>query len=137
MPANPRVLIVDDEKEFASTLAERLNMRNMEAAAVYCAEDALTLIHTAEHVPDIVLLDLKMPNIDGLQALEAIKQYDPSIEVIILTGHGDKKIVDGISSLVLDYIVKPVDLTELVKKIIDATQKRRKALSGADGGSTT
>jgi len=95
----PRVLIVDDEKEFASTLAERLNLRDMDAMAVYCAEDALALIHTADHVPDVVLLDLKMPNIDGLQALEAIKQYDPSIEVIMLTGHGDNKIIEGISDI--------------------------------------
>ncbi|MDY0349899.1 MAG: response regulator [Desulfobulbaceae bacterium] len=131
---NPRVLIVDDEKEFASTLAERLNMRNMEAVAVYCAEDALALIHTADHVPDVVLLDLKMPNIDGLQALEAIKQYDSSIEVIMLTGHGDRKIIEGISSLILDYIIKPVDLPELIKKIGAATQKRRAALPGAEGG---
>lgn len=131
---NPRVLIVDDEKEFASTLAERLNMRNMEAVAVYCAEDALALIHTADHVPDVVLLDLKMPNIDGLQALEAIKQYDSSIEVIMLTGHGDRKIIEGISSLILDYIIKPVDLPELIKKIGEATQKRRAALPGAEGG---
>jgi len=129
----PRVLIVDDEKEFASTLAERLNMRNMDATAVYRAEDALALIHTADHVPDVVLLDLKMPNIDGLQALEAIKQYDPSIEVIMLTGHGDRKIIEGISNLILDYIIKPVDLPELVKKIGEATQKRHATLSGADG----
>jgi DNA-binding NtrC family response regulator len=134
---NPRVLIVDDEKEFASTLAERLNMRDMEATAVYCAEDALALIHTADHVPDVVLLDLKMPNIDGLQALEAIKQYDPSIEVIMLTGHGDRRIIDGISNMILDYIIKPVDLPELITKINEATQKRRAAMPGAEGGRTT
>lgn len=134
---NPRVLIVDDEKEFASTLAERLNMRDMEATAVYCAEDALALIHTADHVPDVVLLDLKMPNIDGLQALEAIKQYDPSIEVIMLTGHGDRRIIDGISNMILDYIIKPVELPELITKINEATQKRRAAMPGAEGGRTT
>ncbi|HBI15246.1 MAG TPA: two-component system response regulator [Desulfobulbaceae bacterium] len=132
--ADPWVLIVDDEKEFASTLAERLNLRNMEAVAVYCAEDALSLIHTVDHVPDVVLLDLKMPNIDGLQALEAIKQYDPSIEVIMLTGHGDKNIVEGISNMILAYIIKPVDLKELIKKINGAIEKRRAALSGADQG---
>jgi DNA-binding NtrC family response regulator len=135
---NPRILIVDDEKEFASTLAERLNMRNMEATAVYCAEDALALIHTADHVPDVVLLDLKMPNIDGLQTLEAIKQYDPSIEVIMLTGLGDKKIIEGISNMILDYIIKPVDLPDLILKINEATQKRRAVLPGAEeGGRTT
>lgn len=131
----PRVLIVDDEKEFASTLAERLNLRDMDAMAVYCAEDALALIHTADHVPDVVLLDLKMPNIDGLQALEAIKQHDPSIEVIMLTGHGDNKIIEGISDMILAYMIKPVDLKELVKKINEATEKRRAKLSGADQGS--
>lgn len=130
----PRVLIVDDEKEFASTLAERLNLRDMDAMAVYCAEDALALIHTADHVPDVVLLDLKMPNIDGLQALEAIKQYDPSIEVIMLTGHGDNKIIEGISDMILAYMIKPVDLKELVKKINEATEKRRTKLSGDGQG---
>lgn len=130
----PRVLIVDDEKDFATTLAERLNLRDMEAVAVFCAEDALTLIHTSEHVPDVVLLDLKMPNIDGLQTLEAIKQYDPSIEVIMLTGHGDKKIVEGISGMILDYIIKPVDLPELITKINEATRKRRAAQPDAAHG---
>lgn len=134
---NPRILIVDDEKEFASTLAERLNMRHIEATAVYCAEDALALIHTADNVPDVVLLDLKMPNIDGLQTLEAIKQYDPTIEVIMLTGHGDRRIIDGISNMILDYIIKPVDLPELITKINEATQKRRAAMPGAEGGRTT
>jgi DNA-binding NtrC family response regulator len=133
--SEPRVLIVDDEKEFAATLAERLNLRGMEATAVYCAEDALALIHTADHVPDVVLLDLKMPNIDGLQALEAIKQYDPSIEVIMLTGHGDKKVIEGVSDMILAYIIKPVDVKELVKKINEATEKRRATLSRADQGS--
>lgn len=132
--SEPRVLIVDDEKEFASTLAERLNLRDMDAMAVYCAEDALALIHTADHVPDVVLLDLKMPNIDGLQALEAIKQYDPSIEVIMLTGHGEKKIIEGISNMILAYIIKPVDLKELIKKINEGTEKRRATLSRAGQG---
>lgn len=133
--ANPRILVVDDEKEFASTLAERLNLRDMDTVAVYCAEDALALIHTAEHVPEVVLLDLKMPNIDGLQALEAIKQYDSSIEVIMLTGHGDKNIVSGISDMIFAYIIKPVDLKELIKKIDEAIAKRGGARSGADQGS--
>ncbi|MHB8790497.1 MAG: response regulator [Desulfobulbaceae bacterium] len=132
--SEPRVLIVDDEKEFASTLAERLNLRDMDAMAVFCAEDALALIHTADHVPDVVLLDLKMPNIDGLEALEAIKQYDPSIEVIMLTGHGEKKLIEGISNLILAYIIKPVDLKELIKKINEGTEKRRATLSRAGQG---
>jgi DNA-binding NtrC family response regulator len=122
----PKVLIVDDEREFAATLAERLNLRKFEATAVFCAEDGLTLIRTEESPPDVVLLDLKMPSIDGKSALVAIKRYDPSIEVIIITGHGDSKDVADIGRAAFDYIMKPVDIADLVGKITQAAAKRRR-----------
>ena len=127
-----KVLIVDDEKDFASTLAERLNLRDMEAVAVFCAEDALTLIHTQEDPPEVILLDLRMPNIDGIQALNAIKHFNPAIEVIMLTGHGESKdLID--SDAIFDYVMKPVDLSELVVKINQAAQKSRANRSSAGG----
>ena len=82
-----KVLVVDDEIEFATTLAERLNIRGYETAACFCTEDALALIH-AQDYPNVVLLDLKMPRMDGMETLREIKKYHPAIEVILLTGHG-------------------------------------------------
>ncbi len=121
-----KVLIVDDEKEFASTLAERLILRGFAASAVHCAEDALALIHAGD-IPEVILLDLKMPLMDGMEALAAIKEYDPAIEVIILTGHGSGGAVgvDAKKGAAFDCIMKPVDIKELTQKINLAAAKRR------------
>jgi DNA-binding NtrC family response regulator len=120
-----KVLIVDDEKDFAFTLAERLNIRNFEAVAVNCAEDALALIH-GHYTPDVVLLDLKMPVMDGLEALQAIKEYDAGIEVIILTGHGSAgRGGAGKIEEVFDFVMKPVAIDELTEKLRFAVASKR------------
>ena len=72
-----KVLIVDDEMDFASTLAERLQMRGYNAKSVFCAEDAIAL--SRNDPPDVMLLDLRMPGMNGSQALKTIKQFNPSI----------------------------------------------------------
>ncbi|OGQ98034.1 MAG: hypothetical protein A2521_16450 [Deltaproteobacteria bacterium RIFOXYD12_FULL_57_12] len=120
----PKVLIVDDEREFASTLAERMNIRNFDTTAVFCAEDALSLVHTMDIPPDVILLDLKMPSIDGKSAMIAIKHYDPSIEVIIVTGHGGSNELGDLLRDAFDYIMKPVDINLLAAKVNQAYQKR-------------
>ncbi len=118
-----KVLVVDDEPEFASTLAERLKLRGFDATAVTCGEDALTSLHS--DTPDVVLLDLKMPDMSGIDILSEIKDYDPSVEVIILTGHGSATDRDvGMKGGAFDYIMKPVDISELVSKIEQAQKKR-------------
>jgi DNA-binding NtrC family response regulator len=81
-----KVLIVDDEVEFAATLAERLELRDIAAETVNNGKDALSTILIRP--PDVVILDLKMPDLSGLEVLHGIKTHDPSIEVIMLTGHG-------------------------------------------------
>ena len=82
-----KVLVVDNEVEFASTLAERLRLRKIEAESVFSGEDALAAV--PRFMPDVIILDLHlMPDITGLEVLSRVKAIDPSIEVILLTGHG-------------------------------------------------
>lgn len=119
-----KVLLVDDEVEFASALAERLQLRNYEVKTANNALEALGLIHG--FLPDVVILDLRIPGMDGIETLRTIKKLDPTIEVIMLTGHGDMKSVEeGMKSGAFEYIMKPVDIGELTPKI-DKAQKKRK-----------
>jgi DNA-binding response OmpR family regulator len=121
-----KVLVVDDEVEFASVLAERLLLRNYDAKAVYTAEDALSLVQ--QWAPDVVLLDLQMPGMSGLEALKMIKQKDETIEVIILTGRGDESSHEqGLASGAFEYIMKPVDIGELLIRIDKAKKSRPKS----------
>lgn len=118
-----KVLIVDDEAEFASTLAERLALRNYDVNAVNRSDDAIKTIR--DHPPDVVLLDLRMPGIGGFEVLRTIKEFDPTIEVILLTGQPKSEgAEEGIPTGLFDYVVKPVDITELITKINNAYQKR-------------
>ncbi len=118
-----KVLIVDDEVEFASTLAERLTLRNYDVKAVYRGEDAITTAQSDP--PDVVLLDLRMPGIGGLEVLKTIKKVDPTIEVILLTGQPETEGTgEGIPTALFDYIMKPVDMGELIVKINNANEKR-------------
>ena len=119
-----KILIVDDEMEFATTLSERLNLRDFDSKAVCGAEKAIAVIETG-WVPDVVLLDLKMPGVDGLETLDLIKQHEPSIEVIIITGHGSTASgIEGMQKGLFDYLMKPVDIGDLVKKINEAVIKK-------------
>lgn len=117
------ILIVDDEVEFASTLAERMELRGYRVAVTNCGEDALAYVLTSP--PDIVLLDLKMPDIGGLEVLDTIKENHPSIEVIMLTGHGcTVSGIEGMEHGAFDYLTKPVDLSMLLEKIDQAFNKK-------------
>jgi DNA-binding NtrC family response regulator len=122
--AHTKVLLVDDEKEFASALAERLQLRNYDVKSASNALEALGIVHS--FLPDVVLLDLKIPGMDGIETLKAIKNFDSTIEVIMLTGHGDMRSVeDGMKSGAFEYIMKPVDIGELTLKINKAWQKKQ------------
>jgi DNA-binding NtrC family response regulator len=120
-----KVLLVDDEVEFASALAERLQMRNYDVRTASNGLEAMALFH--ESPPDVVLLDLRIPGMDGLEILSNIKKFDPSIEVLMLTGHGDRESVQkGMQTGALEYIMKPIDIDELTSKINRAMKKREK-----------
>ena len=114
-----KVLLVDDEKEFVTTLAERLELRGMHVEIATDGEMALGLIETDP--PKVVVLDVMMPGLSGMEVLERIKAVDSSIQVILLTGHGGTK--DGIKGMQLgafDYLIKPVDIDELIEKLNEA-----------------
>jgi len=118
-----RILIVDDELDFGTTLAERLELRGFAAKAVGGAQEAMAVL-AADWRPDVVLLDLMMPGIDGLAALDLIKQHDSKIQVIILTGHGSTESgIIGMQRGLFDYLMKPVDIGELIVRINEAGAK--------------
>lgn len=124
-----RVLVVDNEVEFASTLAERLRLRKIEAESVFFGEDALPAVSRFQ--PDVIILDLDMPDITGLEVLSRVKTTDPSIEVILLTGHGSFDAgLTGMELGAFDYLIKPVDLTQLMEKITEAYNKRKNRKTG-------
>ena len=116
-----KILLVDDEVEFATALAERLNLRNYDAKAVFCAEDAFAMANN--NPPDVILLDMNMPGLHGFEVVDELKKFDPTVEIIILSGQGglsDAKDVAG----VFDYLVKPIDIRELMN-LIDKAQLAR------------
>ena len=119
-----KVLLVDDEREFVQTLSERLQMRDVGSAIAYDGESALSLV--AEDEPDVMILDLKMPGIDGIEVLKKVKASRPNIEVIILTGHGSEADRDICMNLgAFAYLQKPVDIDELSRLLKEANQKIR------------
>jgi DNA-binding NtrC family response regulator len=114
-----KVLIVDDEIAFANTLAQRLIMRNMKADTAYNGEQALSEVNSEK--PDVVVLDLNMPGMHGMEVLQKIKESYPSIQVIVLTGHGTEKDADEARRLGgFDFLNKPVDIDTLAQKIKSA-----------------
>lgn len=124
---NLRVLLVDDEEELVETLAERLEIRGIDAEAVTCGEDALRLL--LDYTFDVVLLDVKMPGLSGLEVLKLIRRQRPSTQVILITGHGSAE--DGESGMhdgAFDYVVKPIDIDTLIAKMREAAKKSRESV---------
>ncbi|WP_448874691.1 response regulator [Desulfobulbus propionicus] len=118
----PKLLLVDDEREFVQTLSERLSMRDIDSAVVYDGESALDLMGTDD--PEVMILDLKMPGIDGFEVLRKTKATRPNVEVVILTGHGSEE--DKATCLQLGafaYLQKPVDIEELSATLKQAYAK--------------
>jgi DNA-binding response OmpR family regulator len=109
-----KVLLVDDEREYVTTLGERMEMRGFEPEIAFSGEQALGML---EHsLPDVMVLDLKMPGIDGLEVLRRVKKRYPQIQVIILTGHGSDRDEAAARRLgAFDHLQKPVDINELVQ----------------------
>jgi CheY-like chemotaxis protein len=109
-----KVLLVDDEREFVQTLSERLQLRDMGSAFVYDGESALDLVK--EDDPEVIIIDLKMPDTEGIEVLKKVKEQRPEIEVIVLTGHGSRSDRDLCMQLgAFDYLQKPVNINHLSK----------------------
>jgi DNA-binding NtrC family response regulator len=115
------VLLVDDEAEFVSTLAERLELRGYQVRTAGSGEAALEALQQA--LPQVVVLDVRMPGMDGLEALDTIRARYPDLPVIMLTGYGSTR--DGIEGMrrgAFDYLVKPIDIDALTVKIGEAVR---------------
>ncbi len=120
---HPKVLLVDDEKEYVLTLSERLQMRNISSQVVYNGEEALSFVRNKEE-PDVMILDLMMPGINGIEVLRQVKKEHPNIEVIILTGHGtekDQALAEELGAFA--YLQKPANIDQLEQTMKAAYQK--------------
>ncbi len=127
-----KVLLVDDEKDFVLTLSERLQMRDLDPAIAYSGEEALNLLKEEEE-PDVMVLDLKMPGIDGIEVLRRVKAEHPEVEVIVLTGHGSAKDKELCMELgAFGYLEKPVDIGVLSETMKLAKESIRKRKEGSE-----
>jgi DNA-binding response OmpR family regulator len=119
-----RMLLIDDEKGFVATLAKRLSKRNIQAAQAYSGREGIQALRRQDF--DVVVLDLKMEDMDGLEVLKIIKIMAPETPVIMLSGHAsDEAAQTGIEAGAFDYLTKPYDLHELLEKI-DAAMGQKK-----------
>ena len=116
-----RLLLVDDEEEFVATLAERLFLRNIVADWVTSAKKAEKMIATKHY--DLVLLDVKMPQVGGRELKKIIEKKLPGIKTIYLTGHGSEEDYQAGSAEAEYYLMKPININDLIEKINDALGK--------------
>jgi len=117
------VLLVDDEENFVETLAKRLTLRRFNIFTATRADQAFAALY--ENPIDVVLLDVRMPDLDGIAATKTIKGSHPLVEVILLTGHASMEAsLEGMKIGAFDFLLKPVNIDELVYKIEDAHRKK-------------
>jgi DNA-binding response OmpR family regulator len=118
-----KILLVDDEQEFVETLSERIKMREHDSEVALDGEQALKKME--DEIPDVVVLDLKMPGIDGMEVLRRIRKAYPKVQVIMLTGHGSEKDEEEARKLgAFEYLEKPVEIDKLMKKIKKAYKNK-------------
>ena len=118
-----KVLLVDDEEDLVKTMAERMEMRDLSSEVAFDGQQALKMIE--DEMPDVLVLDLRMPGIDGMEVLRRVKGTYPQIAVIIMTGHGsdeDEEEARGLGAF--DYLRKPVDINQLMEVVKDAGRAR-------------
>ena len=122
--ANIHLLLVDDEERFLTTTRTLLEKRGVTTFIASNGVDALKLM--GEHPIDVVILDVKMPGLDGMEVLRKTKQKHPLVEVIMLTGHASfESAVDGLKLGTFDYVPKPCDISDLMEKVNEAYAKKQ------------
>jgi DNA-binding NtrC family response regulator len=120
-----RILLVDDEKEFADTLAERLRTRDFDVTTAYNGDEALEKLK--EYNFDVTILDVQMPGLHGIDALKEIKKIKPITEVLMLTGHGTiETAIEGMKTGAYDFLLKPCEMSVLLSKINGACERKAK-----------
>ena len=121
-----KVLLVDDEIDFVEAMAERIKMRDIDAGAVFNGDKALELV--VNQVPDVMVLDLQMPGLHGMEVLKQVKKTNPEVQVIILTGFGSEtEKIQAICMGAYEYLRKPVEIERLVGIIRKAYRDRPRA----------
>lgn len=118
-----KVLIVDDETDFLEMTINRMKKKKIRCEGAESGEKAIEKIGKGDF--DVVLLDVKMPGMDGIETLRQIKQIKPLVEVVMLTGHASVESgIDGMKLGAFDYLMKPVELDSLLEKLQDAYEKK-------------
>ncbi len=116
-----KVLLVDDEKGYINVLANRLSKRSINATKAFSGTQAIQILRKKDF--DVVVLDLKMEDMDGIEVLKIMKKMAPEVPVIFLTGHGSQEAArEGIAFGAFDYLTKPCELSQLIEKIKQAYQ---------------
>jgi two-component system, OmpR family, response regulator len=123
MGENFNILIVDDEEDFRITLVKRLQKRHLQVFGAESGQKALNMMEAM--VFDVVVLDIKMPGMDGIETIREMKKKNPLTEVILLTGHASMESgIEGMKLGAFDYIMKPVNIDELLEKIRQAYERK-------------
>ncbi|MDQ7831459.1 MAG: response regulator [Desulfovibrionaceae bacterium] len=118
-----KLLLVDDEENFVNTLAERMKMRDVPSRVVFSGEEALEAVKV--EAPDVMVLDLRMPGIDGMDVLRKVRKAHPHVQVIILTGHGTDLDEEEAKKLgAFHYHKKPIDIDELLSTVKKAYREK-------------
>ena len=118
------VMLVDDEVPFVDTMTKRLTRRNLTILSAYSGQEALEKLKEHKDV-DVVILDVKMPGMDGIETLREIKREHPLVEVIMLTGHATvETAIEGMKLGAFDYLMKPCEVEQLVAKVQEAKAKK-------------
>ena len=118
------VLLVDDEVPFVETMTKRLTKRNLAVQSAFSGQEALDRLAKESKV-DVVILDVKMPGMDGIETLREIKKEFPLVEVVMLTGHATvESAIEGMRLGAHDYLMKPCDIDKLMEKVKEAKAKK-------------
>lgn len=118
-----KVMLVDDEKDFLETLCKRLTKRKLDVTSANSGREAIAKIQ--EFPVDVVVLDVRMPGMNGIETLKEIKRIKPSVEVIMLTAHADVQVaIEGMELGAFDYLMKPMEIDDLLYKLQDAYKKK-------------
>ena len=121
----PLIMLVDDEVPFVEAMVRRLKKRDLEVKTAYSGQEALEALAEYQNT-DVVILDVKMPGMDGIETLKKIKASYPLTEVVMLTAHATvESAIEGMKLGAFDYLMKPCDMEQLMGKIEEATKKKR------------
>ena len=119
------VMLVDDEAPFVETMTKRLEKRSLEVIAAFSGREALETLDKHRNV-DVVILDVKMPGMDGIETLKELKSAYPIIEIVMLTAHATvESAIEGMRLGAFDYLMKPCNMEQLMSKVDEATRKKR------------